>query len=207
MGAWDTGLLDNDGALDAIGDLTDELATTAIAAGNRQLQPDDAARLCARLAVIVEYRADLFAKPRGAQLRAIVVDNRATIDQIAPAAKPLLDALAAGADPSKLGGATTLLRDPRAHGVLQKLADQLVENIEDDLEDPAAGAFLHVLDFVSPYVELPGKTLRHWLRRLRELAADADADDEQPLRAQTRAVKKLVADLDDDDDASEDDGD
>lgn len=201
--SWELELLHNDGASDAIGGLVTELADTAAKAGPT-LGPDGAAPFCARLAVILRYDASLFERTddeaaRAEQLRAIVRENRAVLDRVAPRATTVFDVLADGRTFGVVPAVETLLQDRRTHATLQKLADHTIENTGDDLGSPDSGAFLHVLTFLAPYVELPGKTIRHWLRRMHELLSDADEDDDVILEVQLIAIKKLVAGLSNED--------
>jgi hypothetical protein len=200
--SWEAELLESDGASDAIGELVIELADAAVK-GGATLAPDAAARFCARLAVILRYDASLFAPAtdddaaRAEALRAIVRDNRAVLDGVAPRGKAVFEAIVEGHAVADAAAVETLLQDRRARPTLQKLADHTIENTEDDLGSQGAGAFLHVLMFLAPYVELPGTTIRHWQRRIREIASEADEDDELMLRPHVMAIKRLVAGLSD----------
>jgi len=210
VGAWGHDLLENDGAMDAVGELVTELAVAATRT-SALTQESDAARFCARLAVILRYEAWRF-EPGTADddgwvdhLRAMVRDNRTTLDKVAPRARALFDALAAGQDGGEKPALEALLAHRHAHAMLQKLADELIDNVEDDLDSEESGAYLDVLGFVGPYVELPRKTVAHWLRRTRELADESDENDQAYLRPRVVALKKLVANLADDEEEDDDD--
>ena len=84
MGSWGTELLENDSALDAIGDLVAELAAAAAKTGSK-LEPDGAAPFEPTL-LDPKETSDA---SRADELHsiAIVVNNRAVLDSLAPGAK------------------------------------------------------------------------------------------------------------------------
>jgi len=129
------------------------------------------------------------------------------LDQVAASAKPLFEAIGAGGTVPDKPPLMALLRHRAARPYLQKLADASVEVIEDDLESGEAGAHLHLLGLLAPHVDLPGRTVRHWMRRLRELAADGGDDEADLWRPRQRVCKQIVAELDDDGDGDDDDDD
>jgi hypothetical protein len=209
MGSWGTDLLENDSASDAIGDLVAELAAAAAAAAaGPPMDEAGAARFCARLAVILHYEPWFFdtdseaSRPREA-LRGVVRENRLILDKVAVGAKPLLAAIADGAAVGKKPALGGLLLDRRVRPTLQKIADNLVENIEDDLESQEAGAYLDVLALLAPHVELPGKTVRHWRRRMRDIVADLDDEEAEMFRAYAKVLEVLVNSLHEDEDDEE----
>jgi hypothetical protein len=206
MGAWGTELLENDTACDEIGDIVAELVASAVAASAKDISPKAAGRFAAELALIAQYAA--YTVPDACESEALqegVAKHRGVLLQVAPKAAKLLDVLVSGNDLGDISLAP-LFDAKHARVYLQELADECIDECEDNLENPRTGARLHVLMVIAPYVELPGKTLRHWQRRFREAVDEADDDEQAFLRPYMTACKKLVAAAasDDDDDSDGD---
>ena len=218
MGTWDYGLLDNDSAADAIDDVMADVLRDATRLAKTPLSRQNAGAFAAQLGLLAHYRSWLFEigeveKEHAAveALRGAVTRNRAVLDQVAPTGRPLLTQIASGEPLPDNPPFPTLLRATHARAYLQDLADAAIEEVADNLEDGACGAHLDLLRVLSPYVELPAKAVRHWLKRFKAAFADADDDERKFLRAYVEACKRLVhnaaEDDADEDDADEDDGD
>jgi hypothetical protein len=207
MGAWGWELLENDSACDEIAQLMSEIRVRAIAASREPLSHERAGVFAAQLALLVRYSPWSFeADDETAALRLAIRTNRAALAIVAPRASGALDQLEHGplAEDAPL---VPLLGAKHAARYLQGIANLAVDETQDVLGEDTAGAYLHVLVTVSPYVDLPRKTVRHWERRLRELIAGAADDDAGLLRFQLKACKALVATFPADDDGGADDDD
>lgn len=176
----------------------------------------DAGAFAAQLGLVAHYRAAIFESGKGESdyasaqaLRRIVTEQSALLDQVAPKARALLDRIASGEPLADNPAFHVLLGATHARAYLQELADQAIEDAEDNLGEAPSGAQLDLLRVVAPYVELPARTMRHWLRRCREAYGEADDDERQFLRPYVDVCKKLVAaakSTDDDEREEDDDG-
>ncbi len=211
MGTDRPSLLESSSASDALSEFVREMMLTASKTSS-PLSVDSAARLCGRLAVIVrhdglsEVEAETPKKRDGTTkaLRALVRDNRTVLDAVAPKANELFDVIGRG-DSAENAKVEPLITDRRTHAALQTIAEELLELIEDDIESPEASAYIYVLGFIAPHVELPSKTLKHLLRRIPILMKDIESKpDLQAMRIKQRALEKLKSDDDDDDDDDDD---
>jgi hypothetical protein len=53
------------------------------------------------------------------------------------------------------------------------------------------------LCYVAPFVDLPATTVRHWLRRSREIYSECDQEEREHFKCYVKACKNLVEKLDD----------
>ena len=206
MGTWDSGLLDNDSAADAIGDVMSTIASDAAAGGKGAWTKDRAVRFCAQLALLVRFHPWFFeddGDKHASQLRDLLCANRTLLDEAAPNAKTLFDNIVRGVSLDDPPPFQALLQGQAARSYLQKLADEFIDEVEGDLEH--AGAYLALLCFLAPHVDLPGKTVRHWHRRIREVWSEADDEEREFVLPYVRAYKKLVEAAGENNDDEQDD--
>lgn len=205
MGAWGWELLENDSASDEISALMSEICANAIAASREPLSRERAGVFAAQLGLLLRYLPWSFEAEEDTEaLRLGIQTNRAALALVAPRASALLDQLESGrmAENTPI---ESLLGAKHAAPYLQGVANIAVDETQDTLGQDTASAHLHLLVTLSPYVDLPRKTVRHWELRLHELIDDANDDDAAFLRGQLKACKALVATFPDDED--DDDGD
>ncbi|MGE5186331.1 MAG: DUF4259 domain-containing protein [Acidobacteriota bacterium] len=213
MGTWDYGLLDNDTAADAMDEVMSDVLQRAVRTVKSTLSRRSAGELAAQLGLLVHYWPWSFDTARADSDRAAIdavrdgmARNRAVLDEVAPEARELLDRLASGKPLPKAPRFEALLRATHARPYLQELADDAIEEADSNLEDGSSAAQLDLLRVLAPHVELPARTMRHWLRRCREAFAEADDDERMFRRAHVEACKVFVsaASAEDDDDEHDD---
>ncbi len=145
MGAWDYGLLDNDTAADAMGELMNEVLQRAARSVKSSLTRRSAGELAAQLGLLAHYQPWSFDAGKGdtdhAAVQAIregVTRNRAVLDEVAPDARELLDRIASGKPLPMTPRFESLLRAIHARPYLQELADDAVEEADSNLDDASS---------------------------------------------------------------------
>jgi hypothetical protein len=153
----------NSGDADTFSDLIAEIFDHAV--GSATWNPSQAATFIAQIALIARFQPWLFEGDEGTKIRSIVKAQRALCIQVVPSATAYLDAIVAQRALPKSPPLVLLLGSKGARPYLQKLADEWIVEVQDQLE--VAGVHLALLCYVAPFVDLPATTVRHWLRRSR----------------------------------------
>lgn len=98
MGTWDDGLLDNDTALDGLGDLKHTIATDILAFGAMKPTATTTAKLGAAVGILLQLSAYDFglATETGPKIATAVKAHGEQIAKLPPAARKVLEGVAAG---------------------------------------------------------------------------------------------------------------
>lgn len=159
MGTWDDGLLDNDTALDGLGDLRAGIVEDLVTLGAARPTPATTGRLTGAVGVLLQLSAYDF-EAHGDAIVGAVKAHAAQIAKLPPAARKVLAQVAAGQGkvlaerPAKLPARTIALlhssakarsgfgrREPSlfsskaAAAYVQEVARRCVEAVDEDFED------------------------------------------------------------------------
>jgi hypothetical protein len=161
MGTWDTGLLDNDTALDGLGDLTHGITEDIESLGAAKPTAVRSARLGAAVGVLLQlssYELGLDS-PSGPKIAAAVESHGAALTSLPPAARKVLREVAAGKGkalaerPARMSAAQIALlnacakkpyfgkREPSlfastaAQAYVQEVARRCMDAVAEDFED------------------------------------------------------------------------
>lgn len=194
MKARGPGLLENDSALDALGDIVDRVfGDLKKSLAPAKLTRSGAGELAAQIGLVAHYRGEWFGQKKGdlgydkSQLvRDGIKKHRLALDAIAPQGKAALDTIVKGKPLSEKFTIDGLMRATHARPYLQDLADQAIEGLEGDYA-ARMGAQVDLLVTLSPYVEIPQDPINELLEALR----DDGADETEAGRHVVRALKRL----------------
>lgn len=161
MGTWDDGLLDNDTALDGLGDLTYGIGQDIVALGAESPGGDATERLCAAIGVLLQLSSYDFdpESPNGPGIAAALAAHATSIAELPDARRRVMQRVLDGegmalaerpdeeaaahaalfnknAKASRFGRReTTLFSTDAARAYVQEVADRCVEAVDADFED------------------------------------------------------------------------
>lgn len=160
MGTWDDGILDNDTALDGLGDLAHGIVLDLAALGRAEPSARAAGRLAAGIGILLQMSAYALSpeSPSHASILAALAAQASSIAKLSPRARALLRDIAEGRGPArgerpaKIGKRLArrlhtsgrsglgkrepaLFETPAGAAYVRELARRVVEGVESDLED------------------------------------------------------------------------
>lgn len=198
MGAWDTGLLDSDRALDAIGELTDMVRADLEAEQLEPVSDSTAARTAAMLAILLQLGSSMFERHEDA-LRA--AGERQIAQAPSDASRGFLHEFAAGRGPqlaAGAGGRSRALKDalggyldhvsplglydePLARAYVNAFIEDCAKRVDEALDtdpdpyDTTFAGFVAVIAILRP-ASIEANRVKQWRARVDEAAANVEDD-------------------------------
>lgn len=209
MGTWGSGLLDSDGALDAIGDITNWLEEEVAKLADVRANEQSVARLAGALGLLLELSPYSFeATSHWSKIDAALQQQQRAFNKLEPAAADLMGQLLEGGGaelaarkdkrPAELKRALgsylegkrepVLLQHSEAIGLVQETADRCVAMLEEYLDEPeldlyesADGMGLLGLLLLLPPCHVDAGKLKQWHEYMRKsYRTTRDEDPENP---------------------------